>query len=103
MLLAAPTRFAYNRLTLESHTHTHTHTQVMNIIDKIVILETVLPALEHVISEDRSPKMIIAILHCYNTISKKSGPEVVCQRLLPCLLPLCAEMNLSPQEVSTAL
>jgi len=39
-----------------------------------LILETVLPALEHVLMEDRSSRMVVAILHCYRTIAKKCGP-----------------------------
>jgi len=77
--------------------------KVISILDKAAIMDIILPTLEVLCTTDHSPKIVVAVFHCYSSITGKVGPQVIAQRFIPFLTPLCCQMDLEIEQFTTLI
>lgn len=72
--------------------------KLIPLLDKAALVEIILPTLENLLQRDRTPSVVVAILHCYAACTEIIGPEWTAVRILPFLMPMCIQSSIEKKE-----
>lgn len=76
----------------------HALNEIYAGFDKSTLLDTVLPALEKIKKQDMTGNMVMHLLNIYEGIGKSLGPKTIATHILPALLPMLVESEVTKQQ-----
>ncbi|GAM17573.1 hypothetical protein SAMD00019534_007480, partial [Acytostelium subglobosum LB1] len=81
----------------------HWFSLLVPLLDKKLIVDSMIPSLERVLSVDNSPPILEALVVTYEAVSKKLGGELLALKVLPALIPLSADKHLDLEQFKTIM